>query len=429
MQDSRKLPEAVDIERSVLSALFIDPEDITELSLVPEHFYLTSHQIIYKAMQKLMAKGISFDLLSIKEALDSTGSLQIVGGISHLAQLCDVPMCANLIHAETTIKDKFNLRQLLKSANKIMNDCYDGKKDPATILQQSQISVMDVGAHKGKMTHISDVMSRTMEHLGAVMDGKFPPALMSRIPKLDSMSSGFHLTDLVLLAARPAMGKSAFAFNLARQFAKEGAPVLIFSMEMEDRQIANRLLSERAEVNNSKFRSAKFDNAEWKRVGEKVEVLSELPIHIDDRAGLTLDDIASTARRYKARYGIKSIIIDYIQMINGWDTPGQTEKSAISNGLKVLAKELNVNILALSQLNRSLENRAEKMPIMSDLRDSGTLEQAADAIYFLYRDHVYNSSADPTAAILKIAKSRHGALASIDLKFEGKYTRFTGRPY
>lgn len=423
------MPEATDIERSVLSYLFIEPEDITELSLVPEHFYLTSHQLIYKAMQKLMSKGISFDLFSIKEALNATESLQIAGGISYLSQLCDVPVSGNLSHSETTIKDKFNLRQLIKSANKIMNDCFDGIKNPSDILQRSQISVMDVGSHKGKNTHISDIMTRAIDHLGDIMDGKVPPAMMSRIPKLDSMTSGFHLTDLVLLGARPAMGKSAFAFNLSVQFAKEGNPVLIFSLEMEDKQIAGRMLSERAEINNSKFRSAKFNTPEWELVNKKADYLSELPIHIDDRAGLSLEDIASTARRYKARYGIKSIIIDYIQMINGWDTPGQTEKSSISNGLKVLAKDLNVNILALSQLNRSLESRTDKKPNMSDLRDSGTLEQAADSIYFLYRDHVYNPASDPTSAILKIAKSRHGALGEIDLVFVGKYTRFTGRPY
>ena len=199
MQDSRKLPEAVDIEKSLLSALFIEPDDITELSLMPEHFHMTSHQLIYKAMQQLTAKGIMFDLLSIGEALSATGSLQLAGGIGYLAQVCDVPMSVNILHSESTIKDKFNLRQLLKAANKIMNECYEGKTAPSQILQESQISVMDVGATKGKLTHISEVLQRTMDHLGSVMDGKFPPALMTRIPLLDKMTSGFHSTDLILL--------------------------------------------------------------------------------------------------------------------------------------------------------------------------------------------------------------------------------------
>jgi len=423
--DMQQLPQDIDTEQYLLSGIFLDPECVLELKIRPEHFYRIAHQHIYRSMRALASKNVGIDLLSLKTELEGSNLLKDVGGVSYLVKIVDTHPSINTAHSAGIIVGKYKLRQLVIAANKIKLECYSGTDSASEILSRSQISILDVGEEKSKSTHISDILIRSLDRMSAIKDGQIASGVMSGIPLLDEMTSGLQPSDLIILAGRPSMGKSALAFKIAFNAAMAGEPTLIFSHEMPDIQIVNRYLSAWTKINNAKFKSSNFNNREWESVNEAACGMNDIPLYILDTGGMTIDRIRSASRRYRAKYDIKLIVFDYLQLTRGWDQNGQGPKTDIVKQFKGMAKELDIPALVLSQLNRNLEQRADKVPIMADLRDTGAIEQEADCIMFVYRDIVYNKAADPNSALLVIAKNRNGGIGNIDLNFEGKYTDFT----
>ncbi|MBU1170793.1 MAG: replicative DNA helicase [Proteobacteria bacterium] len=429
-------PHSIEAEESILSAILIDNDTLTDVAdiLKPHDFYKPSHQIIFKSMSELYSKGEPVDLVTIVNHLRESGKLEETGGAAYLARLMDsVPITVNAEYHARIIHDKASLRRLIEKSSEIIHRCYEERGDVADTIDFAQTAIFNVADNKLKpsFSHLSELINLNINTLEERQNNNSEySGIPSGYKQFDALTSGLQNSDLIILAARPSMGKTAFALNMARNVAiDENKLVAVFSLEMAKEQLSMRLLTSEARVNSDRLKTGMIGEDDWQRVTEAAGVISEAPIYIDDSPNITAMEIRAKARRLKLDKNLALIIIDYLQLMKGPSMGDRRdlEIAEISRSLKSLAKELNIPIIALSQLNRMLEQRADKRPMMSDLRESGAIEQDADIIAFIYRDEVYNkeeNNPNKGKAELIVAKNRNGATGKAHLTFIGKYTRF-----
>ena len=429
-------PQNIEAEESVISAILIDNDALLDVveTLGPDDFYRTAHQKIYAAIIDLFDKAEPVDLVTLANKLKEMGHLEAVGGASYLARLVDtVPLAVNARHYAKIIHDKASLRRLIEKANAIIKRCFEEKGETEDVIDFAESAVFEISQKKARQSFfaLSKIILGNIETLEEKQGNR---SLVTGVPtgftQLDNMTSGLQSSDLIILAARPSMGKTALALNIARHAAVEAnIPVAIFSLEMSKEQLSLRMLCSEARIDSSRLRGGFFSMDDWHRITDAAGILSDAPIYIDDSPSLSAMEIRAKARRLKMDKNIGLIIIDYLQLMQGRSSAERRdlEISEISRALKALAKELDLPVMALSQLNRMLEQRTDKRPRLSDLRESGALEQDADLVAFIYRDEVYNKEEDNpnrgTAEIL-LSKQRNGPTGDIYLSFLKSYTRF-----
>lgn len=435
-------PQAVELEKVVLGALMIEKDAYYQVSeiLKPESFYERRHQIIYEAVRRLNLDEKPVDMLTVIEQLKSTNQLEEVGGPYYIGQLTgSVASSAHLEYHARIIAQKATARELISYTSNIQQKAFDATQDIDELMQEAEGKLFTLSQENVKKdyTQIDPVIKEAYDMLqkaAARTDG------MSGIPsgfhKLDKMTAGWQNSDLVILAARPAMGKTAFALSMAKNIAvDQKIPVAMFSLEMANVQLVNRVIVNVCEVTGEKLKTGQLDPDEWKRLDQRIKILHGAPLYVDDTPSLSVFELRTKARRLVREHGVRLIMIDYLQLMNASGMnfgSRQEEVSTISRSLKGLAKELNIPILALSQLNRGVENRegADKRPQLSDLRESGAIEQDADMVIFIHRPEYYKITTDEQGHDLRgkaeiiIAKHRNGAVGTVLLNFRGAYARF-----
>ena len=431
-------PQSVEAEQAVLGGLMLAPDAYDRVAdqLVEEDFYRRDHQLIYRAIRELAERSRPFDAVTLGEWFDSQGLSEQVAGGAYLIELATTtPSAANIAAYAEIVRDKAVMRKLIEVGTEIVNDGFqpDGR-DSSEILskaEQQVFAIAEAGARgRTDFTPVTKALSEAFDVLQTrYANGGAVTGLPTGYTEFDEMTAGLQNTDLLILAARPAMGKTTFALNIAEHVAfRTKKAVAVFSMEMSASQLALRLISSVGRVNAQRLRSGQLEDEDWARVTGAIRQLREVKIFIDDTPGLSPDVLRAKSRRLKREHDLGLIVIDYLQLMS---VPGNqenraTEISEISRSLKHLAKELNLPVIALSQLNRSLEQRADKRPVMADLRESGAIEQDADIIIFIYRDDYYNKETSPDKGLAEviIGKQRSGPTGSLKLKFFGEYTRF-----
>lgn len=429
-------PQSIEAEEAIISAILIDNGTLLDvLEIVsPDDFYRSAHQEIFTTIKELFSKNEPVDLVTIVNALRDKGRLEEIGGASYLSFLIDsVPAAVNPPHYAKIIRDKASLRRLIAESNEIIRRCYENGGELDSVIEFSERVVFEISEKKNKQAFhpISKIIETNIDALEERQGNR---ALVTGVPtgfsRLDQLTAGFQNSDLIILAARPAMGKTAFALNLARNAAVEGnIPVAVFSLEMSKEQLSMRMLCAEARVDSSRIRSGFLSRDDWHKLTNAAGALSDAPIYIDDSPDISATSIRTKSRRLKMDQNLGLIIIDYLQLMRGSTHTERRdlEISDISRSLKILAKELNVPVIALSQLNRKLEERSDKRPQLSDLRESGALEQDADVVSFIYRDEVYNKDENNpnrgTAEII-LAKQRNGPTGTAMLTFLNSFTRF-----
>lgn len=431
-------PHSIEAEQAVLGGLMLAPEAYDRINdqLTDNDFYRRDHQLIYRAIRELAEKSRPYDAVTLGEWFESMGQSELVGDGAYLIELASTtPSAANITAYAEIVRDKAVLRQLIQVGTDIVNDGFQPEgRESSELLANAEkqvFAIAEQGARGrtdfvGMHTALRDAFSVLQDRFN---NGESITGLPTGYVEFDHMTAGLQPTDLLILAARPAMGKTTFALNIAEYAAiKSKKAVAVFSMEMSASQLALRLISSNGRINATRLRTGQLEDEDWSRVTSAISMLKETKIFIDDTPGLSPEILRSKARRLKREHDLGLIVIDYLQLMS---VPGNsenraTEISEISRSLKGLAKELNVPVIALSQLNRSLETRTDKRPVMADLRESGAIEQDADVIVFIYRDDYYNkeNSPDKGLAEIIIGKQRSGPTGSIKLKFFGEYTRF-----
>ncbi|MGY0556986.1 MULTISPECIES: replicative DNA helicase [unclassified Lysobacter] len=431
-------PQSIEAEQAVLGGLMLAPDAYDQVadSLAEHDFYRRDHQLIFRAIRELAEKNKPFDAVTLGEWFESMGEGEQVAGGAYLIELASTtPSAANIKAYAEIVRDKAVLRKLIEVGTTIVNDGFQpGGRESSELLssaEQQVFAIAEAGARgRTDFTAINSALSEAFDVLQTrYAAGGTVTGLPTGYTELDEMTAGLQPTDLLILAARPAMGKTTLALNIAEYAAiKSKKAVAVFSMEMSASQLALRLISSNGRVNAQRLRSGQLEDEDWSRVTSAIRMLKESKIFIDDTPGLSPDALRAKARRLKREHDLGLVVVDYLQLMA---VPGNTENRAteiseISRSLKHLAKELNVPVIALSQLNRSLETRADKRPVMADLRESGAIEQDADVIMFIYRDDYYNkeNSPDKGLAEIIIGKQRNGPTGSLKLKFFGEYTRF-----
>jgi replicative DNA helicase len=441
-QDSGRIPpQAVDFEEAVLGALMLEKNAVNDAIdiLQPESFYKDAHQKIYGAIQNLFGKGEAIDILTVTQELRQTGELDYVGGAYYISQLTNrVASAANIEHHARIISQKYIQRELIRISSDTIKMAYDETSDVFDLLDKAEQGIFQVA--EGNLRKSYDSMSKIMQQaIEEIEKAQNHEDGVSGIPTgftaLDRVTSGWQRSDMIVIAARPAMGKTAFVVSMARNTAVQfNKPVAIFSLEMSSIQLVNRLISGETEIPAEKLRKGNLAPHEFQQLHARIGKLSEAPIFIDDTPALSIFEFRAKARRLKAQHDIDLIIIDYLQLMTGGsDNKGNREQeiSMISRSIKTVAKELNIPIIALSQLSRSVETRGgDKRPMLSDLRESGAIEQDADIVSFIYRPEYYGITEDEdgnstvgTGEIM-IAKHRNGSLENVKLKFVGQFAKF-----
>ena len=429
-------PQNIEAEESLISAILVDNNtllDVIEI-LAPEDFYRTAHQKIFAAITDLFDKAEPIDLVTLANKLKEKGHLEEIGSASYLARLVDtVPLAVNAQHYAKIVHDKAALRRLIEKANAIVKRCFEERGNADDVIDFAESAIFEISEKKSQQAFypLSKIILGNIETLEENQGNR---SLVTGVPtgfsRLDNLTSGFQNSDLIILAARPSMGKTALALNIARNAAVDAnIPVAVFSLEMSKEQLSLRMLCSEARIDSSRLRGGFFSMEDWHRLTDAAGILSESPIYIDDSASLSAMDIRAKARRLKMEKNIGLVVIDYLQLMQGRAGAERRdiEISEISRSLKALAKELDLPVLALSQLNRMLEQRNDKRPRLSDLRESGALEQDADVVAFIYRDEVYNKEEDnPNKGVAEIllSKQRNGPTGDIYLTFLNSYTRF-----
>jgi replicative DNA helicase len=429
-------PQNIEAEESIISAVLISNDtliDILEV-LSADDFYKTAHKIIFTAIETLYAKREPIDLVTLSNCLRETGDLEKIGGAAYLARLVDtVPMAVNAHHYARIVHDKATLRRLIEKANRITQRCFEDRGEVDRVIEFAQSAIFELSEDQNKKAFFP--ISKIIEaNIDALEERQGNRALVTGVgtgfTRLDKLTSGFQNSDLIILAARPAMGKTALALNMARNAAVDsGVPVAVFSLEMSKEQLSMRMLCAEARVDSSRIRGGFLKESDWTRITDAADRLTEAPIFIDDSPDISTTTIRTKSMRLKMDKGLGMIVVDYLQLMRGSPNTERRdlEISDISRSLKILAKELNVPVIALSQLNRKLEERSDKRPQLSDLRESGALEQDADLVAFIYRDEVYNRDENNpqqgTAEII-LAKQRNGPTGTALLAFLKSYTRF-----
>jgi replicative DNA helicase len=438
-RDDLKIPpHSLEAEQSVLGGLMLDNqawEKVSEI-LKSEDFYQSSHRIIFSSLESLAHRDRPFDVLIISELLKSSQQLEAIGGEGYLFELVhNTPSAANIkVYAEI-VREKSILRQLITAGTSIIESAYSQQESTAnSLLDDAERKVFHIAetqrVHGSGPVRIDNLLTKAVEHVDKLYHSDSSLiGLSSGYKDLDEMTSGLQPADLIVVAGRPSMGKTTFAMNIAEHAAiKSGMPILVFSMEMPGESLAMRMMSSLGRINQHNIRSGKLSDEDWPRIQSAVHMLSETKLFVDDTPALSPGELRSRARRIAREHGsLGMIVVDYLQLmqVEGYRDNRVAEISEISRSLKTLAKELHVPVIALSQLNRGLEQRQDKRPVMSDLRESGAIEQDADVIIFIYRDEVYNENTkDKGIAEIIISKQRNGPIGKIKLTFLGKYTRF-----
>lgn len=430
-------PQSIESEQSVLGGLMLANEAWDNVAdiLSEEDFYRRDHGLIFRAISKLSGQSSPFDIVTLSEQLNSLDQLEQIGGLAYLSTLVqNTPSAANIKAYAAIVRERSILRQLVQVGTEVCSSVYSREgRSSAELLDNAEKMVFDIadkGARgKGGFASIKDLLVGAVERIDTLYHSN---ETLTGIPTgwddIDRRTSGLQRSDLLIVAGRPSMGKTSFAMNIAEHAAiKAGVTTAVFSMEMSSEQLAMRMMSSLGRIDQSKVRSGKLDESDWPRLTHAVSMLSEAPIFIDDTPALSPNELRARSRRLKREHNLGLIVIDYLQLmqVKGSSENRVNEISEISRSLKALAKELDVPVIALSQLNRSLEQRPNKRPIMSDLRESGAIEQDADIIAFIYRDEVYNEDTpDKGIAEIIIAKHRNGPIGIDRLTFQGRYTRF-----
>lgn len=433
--DPRPHPQAVEAERALLGGLIQDPDLLPEIQeiLRPDDFYRPEHGALFQLLGDMQAREESIDLITVPERIGRDGQADRFGGIGYVVELPDhVPSTANLPHYAEVIKDKSLLRALIGTAEGMAKRAYAQPEDVSALLNEAarDISGLGLGHDRHSWRQISLVVDEELLRIEKLAEkGGATAGRTTGFIDLDKKLAGLHETDLLILAARPAMGKTALALNIAQNVAlMENVPVGVLSLEMSRGQLVTRMLCCHGLVDAGRVRTGTLETDDWERFLDASDYLRKAQVHIDDTPGMSMSDVRTRGRRLKAEHDdLGLIVIDYLQLMRGDDprAPREQQISAISRGLKALAKDLECPVLALSQLNRGVESRQDKRPLISDLRESGAIEQDADVILFIYRDEYYNpETLDQGIAEVIIAKQRNGPTGTVKLVFQGQFARF-----
>lgn len=427
-------PHNIEAEQAVLGCMLLDSDvipTITEL-IRSEDFYRDDHREICEAILDLTEKAGPVDIITVSEQLQLRGTLDAAGGLEYLTNITDaVPTTANARHYAKIVEEKSLLRKLIKASSDIAGMSYDASEEAAFVLDRAEKSIFDILEKRSTQgfTHIKDVLLDTFNRLEELYNSKsFITGVPTGFTDLDFKTAGLQNSDLILIAARPGMGKTAMGLNIAQYAAvQRHVPVAIFNLEMSKDQLVNRMLSSEVMVDSQRMRTGKLEDDDWNKVAQALAPLSEAPIYIDDTPGVSVMDIRAKCRRLKLEKNLGLIVIDYLQLMQGRGKTEnrQQEVSEISRSLKILAKELQVPVVTMSQLSRGPESRTDHRPMLSDLRESGAIEQDADIVMFLYRDDYYNPETEKkNVAEVIIAKHRNGSTGTVELRWFGEYTKF-----
>lgn len=441
-------PQNIEAEQAVLGAVLLQDKALLKIVelLNPNDFYRDAHKTIFAAMLALFEKREPHDLITVTGLLSDQRKLEEIGGASYLASLTDiVPLSGSLVHHAHIIRRKSILRRLIQTTSEVAARCYDAQDDIETLVDEAEKTIFEI-AHSNKgqgFQSMSTVVPRAFERITRLFDQEGNiTGIATGYEEIDRMTAGLQPAELIVLAARPSMGKTALAMNIVQHVAViNKVAVAVFSLEMSNEALVLRMLCSLGHIDSQRIRTGKLHTNDWPKLTRATGMLSDAPIFIDDTAGLTVLEMRAKARRLKAEHNLGLVVVDYLQLMQGKNSAENRaqEIADISRSLKAMAKELDVPVLALSQLNRSLENRTDKRPQLADLRESGAIEQDADVIMFIYRDEVYNRADDnPNRGIAEIivGKQRNGPTGVVKLTFLGEYTsfenysnRFPGAPY
>lgn len=428
-------PHDLEAEQAIIGSMLTDRDAVISAIeiLKEEDFYREDNKAIYTAILNLYNRAEPIDIITVKSELESMGKFEQVGGLEYLAELPEkVPTTANAMKYIKIVEEKSTLRRLIKTANEIIELGYSPTEDVEDIMEGAEKKIFNIMQEKNQKGYapIKDVLVESFTKLEELYNRKqHITGVPSGFTELDYRTAGFHGSELILIAARPAMGKTAFALNIATNAAvKANVPVAVFSLEMSKEQLVNRILCSESMVDSNKVRTGKLEEDDWTKLAGAIGPLSEAEIFIDDTPGINITEIRAKCRKLKLEKNIGMVVIDYLQLIQGSNKRGgsrEQEISEISRSLKILAKELDVPVIALSQLSRAAEQRADHRPMLSDLRESGAIEQDADIVMFLYRDDYYNPDTEKkNIAEVIIAKHRAGSTGTVELLWLGNYTKF-----
>ena len=428
-------PNDIEAEQAIIGSMLTDRDAVISAIevLKPEDFYREDNKTIYEAILNLYTRSEPIDVITVRAELESMGKLDNVGGLEYLAELPEkVPTTANASKYIKIVEEKATLRSLIKTANEIIELGYNPTEDVDDIMEGAEKKIFNIMQDKDQKGYspLKNVLVESFTKLEELYNRKqHITGVPSGFIDLDYRTAGFHGSELILIAARPAMGKTAFALNIATNAVlRANVPTAVFSLEMSKEQLVNRILSSESMVDSNKIRTGKLEEDDWTKLAEAIGPLSEGEMYIDDTPGINIMEIRAKCRKLKIEKNIGLVVIDYLQLIQGSGKRNgsrEQEISEISRSLKILAKELNVPVIALSQLSRAAEQRPDHRPMLSDLRESGAIEQDADIVMFLYRDDYYNPDTDKKGiAEVIIAKHRGGSTGTVDLRWLGNYTKF-----
>lgn len=428
-------PHNHEAEQSVIGAIFLEPQALITASeiLMSEDFYRTAHQKIFQTMLTLSDQGKAIDVVTVTEELSAKKELEDVGGLSYLSELANaVPTAANIAHYAKIVEEKALLRRLIRVATKIVEDGYTREDEVEALLSEAEKKMMEVANRKnaGDFKHVKDVLVQTYDNIEQLQSREGDvTGIPTGFRDLDRITAGFQRNDLIIVAARPSVGKTAFALNVAQSVAVQAREnVAIFSLEMGADQLVMRMLCAEGNIDAQVLRTGALTTEDWGKLTMAMGSLSNSGIFIDDTPGVRINEIRAKCRRLHQEHGLGMILIDYLQLIQGSGKPGenrQQEVSEISRSLKGLARELKVPVIALSQLSRGVEQRQDKRPMMSDLRESGSIEQDADIVAFLYRDDYYDKESESKNMIeIILAKQRNGPTGTVTLAFKKEFNKF-----
>ena len=428
-------PHDIEAEQAVIGSMLTDKDAVIAAieKLKSDAFYREDNKLIYSAILNLYNRAEPIDVITLKAELQINGDLEKVGGLEYLVELPEkVPTTANVEKYINIVDEKYVLRNLIKTANEIIELGYDQTEEVEGIMDSAEKKIFNILQDKNQKGYvpIKDILVDSFTQLEELYNRKqHITGVPTGFADLDYKTAGLHGSELILIAARPAMGKSAFALNIAANAAlNANTPVAIFSLEMSKEQMVNRILCSEAMVDSNKVRTGKLEDEDWAKLASKIGPLSETGIFIDDTPGISITEIRAKCRKLKLEKNIGLVVIDYLQLIQGSNRRNgsrEQEIAEISRSLKILAKELNVPVIALSQLSRAVEQRPDHKPMMSDLRESGSIEQDADIVMFLYREDYYNPDTErKNIAEVIIGKNRSGSTGSVDLGWLGSYTKF-----
>jgi len=428
-------PQNIEAEIAILGSMLIEEEAIAKaIEIIDESaFYKEAHRIIYRAIVELFSKNSAADIVTLMEELKKKGQLDEVGGPSYITSLTSsIPTAANIEHYAKIVKEKGIVRHLINNATEIVHDCYESTSNADKLLDKAEKSIFEISSKKvaQKSILLKDIIKDSIETIDNLYQRKENiTGIPTGFHEFDVLTAGLQASDLIIIAGRPSMGKSALAACIAEYAGiVEKIPVAFFSLEMSKEQLVQRMLCSHARVNAHKVRTGFLSQSDWPRLVNAAGKLSEAPIYIDDTPGISVLELRAKARRLKSQYDIKFLILDYLQLMQGpaRSENRQQEISEISRSLKALARELNVSLVAISQLSRAVEQRAEHRPQLSDLRESGAIEQDADLVVLLLREEYYNPNMEDKKGLADVivAKQRNGPVGTINLTFISEYTRF-----